>query len=382
MVKTDLKKKVVLISAINDLTVDQRLHKVASSLKKNDFEPHLTGIKYRKSLKIEGRPYKTSRFGMIFKKGPAFYAEFNVRLFFFLIMNKSDILLSNDLDTLPANYLAYLLKKLFSKRIKLVYDSHELFTELPELNGRPFTRNIWLILEKVLVPSLKNAYTVCQSIADYYEQKYKIKMQVIRNMPVYSDNDAQKFQNSFHLPEGKKIILYQGALNIGRGLEEMVEIMPEIDDALLLIAGSGDIEHKLKLMVEERALSQKIYFTGKLPFRDLNQLTQKADIGLVLQQDLSLSYRYVLPNRLFDFMKAGVPVLASNLPEIARIVKEEKIGLLVNGLNGEELLEKLRILLYDKERIQSFKSALYKCASKYYWENDEIKLIELFKNLK
>lgn len=374
--------KTVLISALNDLTVDQRLHKVAISLMKISLNPVLIGIRYRSSKKIETRVYSVIRLYMFCKGGPLFYAEFNIRLFFYLLFKRFSVLLANDLDTLPANYLTYRIRCIFSKHLKLVYDSHELFTELPELNGRPKTRFIWLIIERFILPKLKNTYTVCQSIADYYFAKYRIKMHVIRNMPLNIQTESLEALPEIKLPEGKKIILYQGALNIGRGLEQMLDIMPYIDNAIFIIAGGGDIQHILKQKVNQKRLNNSVIFTGKIPFEKLNQITARADVGLVLQEDMSLSYRYVLPNRLFDFIKTGIPMLASNLPEIAKIVESEKIGLLVNELNSAELLHKLKCLLTDEKLIQSIKSSLKDCSLKYYWEKDESILFQLFQNLK
>ena len=107
-----------------------------------------------------------------------FYAEFNVRLFFFLIFSKKDILLSNDLDTLLPNYLV----SIFQKK-KLVYDSHELFPEIPELVHKPFVKKCWSKLESFILPKIKNNYTVCNSIASYYSKKYDTNFKTIRNLP-------------------------------------------------------------------------------------------------------------------------------------------------------------------------------------------------------
>jgi glycosyltransferase involved in cell wall biosynthesis len=314
------KNKIVILSAINDLTGDQRLHKVSTSLQRIGFQPLLLGLKFKSSYKIQDRDYRVKRFTMFFSKGPLFYAEFNLKLFFYLLFAKSSILVANDLDTLLANYLAYMIKRLFAKNLSLIYDSHELFTELPELNGRANTRKIWLMIEKWILPKIKNAYTVCQPIADYYFKHYKIKMHVIRNMPTFEQIEPHTNIPNFQIPEDKKIILYQGALNIGRGIEQVIDIMEFTDNAVFIIAGTGTIEKSLRQKVNEKNLTDKVIFTGKLPFDIINQLTSKADIGLVLQDDISLSYHYVLPNRLFDFIKAGVPVIASDLPEIKKIV--------------------------------------------------------------
>jgi glycosyltransferase involved in cell wall biosynthesis len=374
-------KKIVILSATSDLSGDQRLHKVAVSLQKIGFIPILVGFRLKSSLRIANRTYECRRFRMLFKKGPLFYSEFNLRLFFYLLFNKLTVLVSNDLDTLLANFLVYKIKHFINKKIKIVYDSHELFTELPELNGRPKTREVWLAIEKWTLPKIKNAITVCEPIAEYYFKKYNVKMHVIKNMPLCNQSIQNNIGLNIELPENKKIILYQGALNIGRGIEQVIDLMEYIENAVFVIAGSGTIEKLLKQRVSEKKLIDKIIFTGKIPFEKLIHLTKKANVGLVLQEDISLSYRYVLPNRLFDFINAGVPVLASALPEIRRIVEAENIGLIVNDLNESELMQKIKSLLDDQILIEKTKKAILNCKSKYCWENEEKKLEDLYLKL-
>ncbi len=376
------KNKQIILAVTNDLSTDQRVHKVAETIKKTGFSPMLVGRQLKTSEELSERSYTTKRFRLLFNKGPIFYANYNIRLFFFLLFKKSGVFVANDLDTLPACYFAYRLKKIFgNKIIKLVYDSHELFTEVPELNGRNFVKKTWLFLEKLILPKIKNSYTVCQSIATHYQKKYGIKMHIVSNFPFYNDLIPNNKILGINLPENKKIILYQGALNIGRGIEHVIKIMDKIDDVIFVIAGKGDIENDLKKLVNKNQLNDKVIFTGAIPLEQLSELTKKADLGLVLQENLSLSYRYVLPNRLFDFMKAETPILASNLPELNKIVSKEKIGLLVEGFEPNELLNKINELLFNENLITEIKSNLAKCNKNYSWESQEKMLTEFYENL-
>ncbi len=371
--------KKVILSVTNDLSAEQRVHKVANSLIKMGFSPLLLGIKRRYSSKLSIKNYETKRLSLIFHSGWLFYANYNIRLFFYLLFNKFDVFVANDLDTLPANYLVYRIKKIFgSKDLKLAYDSHELFTELPELNNRNFVKNVWLKFEKRILPNLKHTYTVCNSIAQYYNAKYNIKMEVIKNVPLCIRNENINHSLDFKLPDNKKIILYQGALNIGRGIESVINIMDRINDAVFIIAGKGEIEEKLHKLVETKQLQSKVIFTGLIPLEQLNNLTKQANIGLVLQEDISLSYRYVLPNRIFDFIKAGVPIIASNLPEISQIVENEEIGMLVNNFEEEILLDSINQLLYNSDLIKKFQNNIKKCSYKYCWEKQEEKLEKIY----
>jgi glycosyltransferase involved in cell wall biosynthesis len=376
------KKLKVVLSATSDPATDQRLNKVADSLYSAGFLPVQIGIKRKGEQKTHARIYPVKEFRILFDKGPLFYAEFNIRLFFHLLFSRQDILNANDLDSLLANYLVYKIKSIFNKDIRLVYDSHELFTELPELNGRIKTKKIWLSIEKWILPKIRNAYTVCGSIAEYYHNKYGLKMEIIRNMPRLSSSIENQVKLEIKLPENRKIILYQGALNIGRGIEQVIDLIPFLENVIFVIAGTGTIENSLKEKVLKKGLTEKVIFTGKLPFESLNLLTTKAHLGLVLQDNISLSYHYVLPNRLFDFIKAGVPVIASDLPEIRKIVNAAKIGLLVSGPEDSELLDKIKYLLFDENLRIELIDSMKVCSKNYNWENEERKLLELYKNLR
>jgi len=372
----------IILSVTNDLSTDQRVHKVALSLMKIGYTPILLGRQLKGSKSLKDRPYQTKRFKLPFSKSWIFYASYNIRLFCFLLYNKASILVSNDLDTLPANYFVYKIKRLFgNKNLKLVYDSHELFTEVPELNGRKLVKKTWLLIENLMLPKIKNTYTVCESISEYYNKKYGIKMQVIQNLPFCNTDEIPSSQINIKLPDNKRIILYQGVLNMGRGIELFIQIIDKIRDAVLVIAGTGDIERNLKKLVNKKKLSEKVIFTGSIPLENLSALTKKADIGLVLQEDISLSYRYVLPNRLFDFVKAKVPVLASNLPEIKKIVEKERIGLTIKGFDSELMIKKVNELLNNKRLVAEIKKNMEECSSKYCWETQEKVLFELFQNL-
>ncbi|MDD4199200.1 MAG: glycosyltransferase, partial [Paludibacter sp.] len=222
--------KRIIISVSNDLATDQRVWKVANSLSRNGYEVHLTGRRLKNSFPLTSS-IAHKRLRLLFNKGFLFYVELNIRLFLLLLFSSADIFYANDTDTLPACFLAAKIKN-----IKLIFDAHELFPEVPELQNRPLVKKVWKIIEDIFFPHLTTAFTVCQSIADYYNQKYHINMKVIKNVPYLHDPNEKKI-----IIPGKKIILYQGAVNIGRGLEWVIDAMPYIDNAILYIVGSGDI---------------------------------------------------------------------------------------------------------------------------------------------
>jgi len=361
--------KKVYIAVTNDLVTDNRVHKVAQTLLKSDAEIILLGAKKSYNTPVGKRPYSTRRFAMVFKKGVFFYAEYNIRLFLFLLFRKFDIIVSNDLDTLPASYCA---GKLRGK--KIVYDSHEFFTEVPELVNRNFPRRVWLLIERLILPRLKHAYTVSTSIAETYNRLYKIQMEVIQNVPLFNDNANDS-------PETKteqKIILYQGSLNVGRGLEQMINAMQFIDNAHFKIIGDGDIVQQLEQQIKEKALEKKVTIKGRMPFQELPAETSKADLRIALEENIGLNYYYALPNKLFDYIQAGVPVLVSPFPEMQKIVNQYEIGTVYDHKDAKMLAQKIDEIFELKNRYQQWQRNTQKAAKDLCWEKQEETLINIY----
>ncbi len=361
--------KKIIVSVTNDLVSDNRVHKICTSLENMGFRVMLVGRLLPKSLPVK-RSYKTKRMKLLFKKGFCFYAEYNFRLFVYLLFSKADLFLSNDLDSLTANFMAAKIRKKV-----LVYDSHEYFTEVPELINRPKVQRIWQWLERKMVPNLKHAYTVCDSIATVYSEKYGVDFKVVRNIPV-----AQKI-NSEKKETKEKTILYQGAVNIGRGLQQAILAMHFIDGAKLVIAGDGDIKLQLEELVRKEKLENKVEFAGRLPLEELSKLTVRANLGLSIEEDLGLNYRYALPNKLFDYIQAQVPVLVTNLPEMAAIVKKYKIGDITDSLEPKKLAAKIEDALHDSLKRRKWLENLKVTAKELTWEKEEKVLRRIYSKL-
>lgn len=253
------------------------------------------------------------------------------------------------------------------KNKPLVYDSHEYFTEVPELINRPRVKHIWEWIEKKTVPKIKYAFTVCNSIANIYTEKYGTPFKVVRNIPVSAKTS---FKNKY-VENDKKIILYQGAVNMGRGLEQVILSMQFIENAKLIIAGDGDIKADLEKLVEKENLQNKIEFTGRLSIEALSKLTPQADLGLSIEEDLGLNYRFALPNKLFDYIHAQVPVLITNLPEMAAIVNHYKIGEITDSLEPLHLSKKIIDALNNSEKRKVWQSNLTLAAKELTWGNEE-----------
>ncbi|MCF8301681.1 MAG: glycosyltransferase [Bacteroidales bacterium] len=366
--------KRVIISVTNDLNTDQRVNKVALSLMKLGFEVVLVGRKRRDSAPMEERPYKTHRMKLVFEKGSLFYAEYNVRLFLFLLVRKAHILHANDLDTLLANYLIYRLK-----RRRLVYDSHEYFTGVPELVNRKRVQSIWKAIERHIFPRLPYIFTVNESIARLYEEEYKSTVKVMRNVPFKQHLNGLKTRKELDLPEDKPIILLQGAgINVQRGAEEAIQAMRHLENVLFLIIGGGDVIGQLKKQVKEEALTEKVRFLPKQPYKELLNYTAQADIGLTLDKDTNTNYRYSLPNKLFDYIQARTPILASRLVEIEKIIKGYNIGYMINSHDPKHIAGCIRHMLDHKNEMKKWQKNLENAAEELCWENEEKVLLNVY----
>lgn len=355
--------KKVIVSVSNDLVADRRVDKVCTTLHEAGYDVLLLGC-YKKGRPEVARPYATHRFGLFFIKKIYFYAEFNIRLFFQLLFRRKDLLLCNDTDALPANYLASLLC-----RKPLVFDAHELFPQVPEVVCRPRVQKFWEKIEDIIFPHLKYSYTVCESIAKYYRNRYGIDMKVVRNIPVFKKPDALP-ENRKIDTHGKHLLLYQGAVNKGRGVEWLIAAMKLLDECVLYVCGDGDLLADMKSLAASAGVTDRVTFTGRIPADELDYYTAQAELGFVLLENTGLSYYYSLPNRIFDYMRYGVPVIASDFPEIAAVVGRYNTGELTLDYEPASLAQLIRKVIAERNT-PAEKKRLADIAEKFTWENEE-----------
>ena len=348
--------KKVIVSVTNDLSTDQRVHKVCQSLLSMGFTVELVGRIQSFSQPIK-REYVTTRLKTFFSSGPLFYFEFNIRLFFKLLFSKCNVLLSNDLDTLLANFLVSKFKA-----ISLVYDSHELFVEVPELTNRTFKKKIWECLEAWILPKINLSYTVCESIANFYKNKYGLNMKVVRNVPYLVESSSSKNKTN--------TLIYQGGMNPGRGLELAIDMMEFLDDFKLKIIGDGQELNKLKNLVDQKGLHDRIVFLGRLPFEDLKVHTEQACIGILFEEPTGLSFKFSLPNKLFDYIHSNTPVMATPLKEVKRIIDYYQVGEFIYERSPEVVANQIKKM---SKNIDEYKFSQAK--KDLNWQN-EFKKIE------
>ena len=179
----------------------------------------------------------------------------------------------------------------------------------------------------------------------------------------------------------KKIILYQGALNLGRGLEYTIKAMQYIKNAQLVLAGEGDLTGKLKTLANNLNVNDQVTFLGRIPLEEMKFITPQADLGLSVEEDLGLNYRYALPNKLFDYIQQEVPVIVSNLPEMKRIVNQYQIGLILEKHDPQLMAKQFEFALFDSKFRKKIKTNITHAANELCWENEEGILKKVFEGL-
>lgn len=370
-------RKKIIVSVINNYEGDQRVQKVCGSLQKFGFDVEVIATTLRGSPKLNF-PYKINRIHLVYKKGIGLYIDFNLNLFYKLmkISKKGDILLANDLDALLPNYWVSKIKGL-----DLVFDSHEIFSEVPSLHNRKFKKGIWKYLEKSTVPHIKHFYTVSKGYADWFENEYNNRPEIIMNAPVIKP--VLDTEIKVVLPDtqpGEKILLYQGDINFSRGIDKMIMAMQFVENAKLWIIGNGPKKEEFESLTKKLSLTEKVKFTGSIPPAQLKLITPKADLGLSLEEDYGISYRFALPNKIFDYTHAGVPILGTNLPEIKYTVEKYGLGKTIENHNPQHIAKMIEEMLEQGK--EPYAANLSKASEVFNWENEERKLEKIYSLLK
>jgi glycosyltransferase involved in cell wall biosynthesis len=358
----------------NDLNQDQRMHRICKFLTINDYVVNLVGRKKTDSLPLNAQIFNQLRLNCFFHKGPVFYFEYNLRLFWHLLFSKSDIIYSVDYDTLPGCAMAARIKGK-----KLIFDAHEYFTEVPELQGKTVKKLIWNLAAKLFVPLCDVCITVNQSLVDIFSKKFNKYFYVIYNAP------EKQYSDHRFLPALDKkpyVLLYQGMLNQGRGLEAMIEAMPMLPDCELWLAGDGDITQKLKELADNSPAKDRIHFKGWQNHDNLKALTKQATLGLNLLEKDSLNYYYSLANKFFDYLHAGIPAVHMDFPEYRMILDEFETGITLPDLQPATIAEQINNLITDNTKYKAMQAACIKAAEKYNWEAESLKLFQIFGKLR
>ncbi|MFT3747874.1 MAG: glycosyltransferase [Agriterribacter sp.] len=359
--------KTIYFTVISDLSFDQRMQRICRSLAENGYKVVLIGKSIKRSVPLQPQPYEQHRLYCRFTAGKIYYAEFTIKLFFFLLFKKMDAICAVDLDTIVPCYFISKLKK-----AKRIYDAHELFTEMKEIVTRPPIQKFWLGIEKKFVPKFPAAYTVSQAIADEFKKRYGTAFEVIRNMPI-------RRKSILTAVAVNRDMLYQGAVNEARGFEYLIPAM-QLINTRIYVYGNGNYMSKLKALITGHGVEQKVILMGMKKPEELSVITAGAYIGINLIENTGLNQYYSLANKFFDYIQAGVPQITMNYPEYKKVNQQFEVAVLIDSLTPGSIAEAYNRLC-DEHFYNRLRQNCFEAGRVYNWENEENKLLNIYNKL-
>jgi glycosyltransferase involved in cell wall biosynthesis len=344
--------------------------RIAGTLVQAGFEVSIIGRSKNRSYNTDYQEFKIERFKCWFNKGFLFYKEYNLRLLFYLLFRKKyEIVCACDTDTLAGAALGGRLRG-----SKLVYDAHEWFTEVPELEGKAFKKAIWKLIENIYMGWTDLRYTVNVSLAKIFQDRFNKAFHTIRNLPI-----REEYKSS--VKEEPPVILYQGALNKGRGLEESIDAIQFLPGFQLWLVGEGDLSMELRNRAKAAGLDAQVKFYGYQLPEELKTLTPVCFVGLNLLKGDSRNYFYSLANKFFDYLQAGLPSINMRFPEYEILEDQYSCSILVDECSPQAIVKAVKLLYDDKQLYQDKVNASLAAAKDLHWEKEAQKLIELYKVL-
>jgi glycosyltransferase involved in cell wall biosynthesis len=357
----------LIFAVTNDLSYDQRMIRICTSLSNAGYAVTLIGRRGRNTPPVPSQPFRQKRLYCFFKKGKLSYLEYNCRLFFYLLFQKADAVCAIDLDTILPFYAISVLKQ-----IPRVYDAHELFCEMKEVVTRPMVYGVWKRVERFTVPRFRYGYTVNEAIANEFKRLYHVQYEVIRNVPVLQPLSIPA--------KTEKFILYQGAVNEGRSFETLIPAMKYVQ-ARLIICGDGNFMQQARQLVQQHQLHDKVIFKGKILPAELKQITRQAWAGVTLFENTGLNNFHSLGNRFFDYLHAGLPQLCVNYPAYREINNQHVVAVLIDDLLPETIAGELNELLNNEKLYSLLQQNCLKAREVLNWQQEEKKLLSFYKNI-
>lgn len=343
------------------------MQRICTSLAVNGYRVTLVGRRLPASLPLSSQAYRQKRITCLFNKGKIFYAEFNIRLFLFLLFKKMDAICAIDLDTiLPCLYVSRM------KRIPRIYDAHELFTGLKEVETRPAIKRFWTSVERKAVPRFVLGYTVSESIAQEFHRRYGVDYAVIRNMARLRTLDASVVREKF--------LLYMGAVNEARAFEQLVPALKDIPYPLV-VCGDGNFMNQLRALVKENGVEDRVELKGMLTPDELWPVAQRAWIGLGVAENTGINQYLALPNKFFDYIQAGLPQVAMNFPEYQRINREFEVALLIDKAERDTIAAAVNKLMDDDVLYGRLRANCLKAREWLNWQQEERKLLDFYQQV-
>ena len=287
---------------------------------------------------------------------------------------RADVYHAHDLNTLLIAWTASRLR-----RKPLVYDSHEIETDRAGLKMRWWA----CFLERALIGRADRVICTNQTRADYTQRRYGIvPPTILRNLPAYVEPPPSKLMHErLGLPPDTRIVLYQGGVQRERGLEELLAAAPDIRGGVIVILGSGRLKPFLQQRVRELGLESRVLFHEAVPVEELPAWTAGAYLGLQVLQNTCFNHYSSLSNKLLEYLMAGVPVIANDLPEMRRVIEDTGAGLIIVASDPHKIAEAVNLLLGDERLRQEMSEKAVRARCRYCWEVEEHVLVDLYAGL-
>lgn len=368
------RKKSVLISFLGNINYDSRCLNLYQSLEQKNFDVNFIGFDWTTKNLSQLKGKITIKKLNKRKISLPFYLKFAFLLNVKLLFNKYDIYFAEDLYTLP---FVVLFGKI--KRGKIIYDSRELFGYLAGLGEKKKIQGILRFVEKLFINRTDLIIVTGEMDKEFLIKEYKAKNVIIlRNFPKYSKIfEVYDLRKKFNIPSSTTILIYQGMIHHGRGLRTVFEFLRKNEDYIFFIVGDGSQKNFYENLAAEMKIDHKIIFVGKVPQTELLKYTKGSDIGVSLIENISLSYFYALPNKLFEYIMAEIPCVVSNLPQMDKVIKEYKVGISVALEDLTQLDSALKRISQDIIFREELIRNCAKASRELNWEKEIEKLFTL-----
>lgn len=370
-------KKKISIAFLGNIFYDTRSYNLYVSLKSrkhkiifNGFDWTGSDFKPVRSSNVNIEKLKKGRISLIF------YLRFAAVLFFNLMKQRSDIYFASDFYCLP---ICLAVAKL--KGAKIFYDCREIYPELNGIQNKKWIKGLIKAVEGFCARKVDIIFTTGEMDSDYIQDLYKIERPLLlRNLPILK-KDIKKIdlRTRYNISTGKSILLYQGIIMPGRGIEAVFSMLSEWEDCVFLILGWGRYQDYYEKLAEKMGVKNRVIFAGKISQKKLLEYTAGCDVGLCLIEDTSISYHYAFPNKLFEYIMAGIPVIVSDLPQMKIIIKEFGIGDVLSKNNSNELLIVIKKWRTDSVLYDRLKENCRKASKMLNWEKEFKKIYKYFK---
>jgi len=359
------KDKTAWIAFLGNPHLDSRVTNLTSSLEEKGYSIRVTSFDFQQK---NFQPVKgsISIFPLERKKSSfLFYLNFALILCRELRKSSACIYFAEDIYTLPFVVFYAVLKK-----AKVIYNCRELFSSLWGRQRRKFSLFILKSVERIFIRKCSLVLTAGELDTHYIEKTYSLSNVItLRNTPAYTiPANIPNLRTALNIPAGKTILLYQGVVASGSGITKIFKALAEIPEAALLILGDGLQKNSFCSAAEELGISDRVYFYGMVNHNELLNYTAAADIGLALIENISFNYYYALPNRLFEYIMAGVPVIASSLPQMKEIIDKYKTGVCIDAEKEEEVISAIKSMIASPFELKSYKENCFEAAKELNWQ--------------